>query len=836
MKKYFAFLLILFSSSAAFCKADSAALELKNKGILAFNDHFYTVASNYFVRYREKTRHENPEYAEASVLLVRSLVQEKRYTDASNVLKDYSTRLLALDKRNLQQELDYWTGYIALTQKKHKDAEAVFRRIIADAVEVDLRIKALTSLAESAFVQKKYGVAKEFYLKLVSKYDRAVEGQNAAGELVKLFLLERDFFWAEREIKRMAASASLISQTNAEALKILYYSLKGDEKNALKQFNSFVQTNRRKKRSNNVFLASFYLGELLDGKKMYNDAASVYASALVYATTSPQTEQAMLKAASARIKAGDVEKAISILSDYLKTFSDSSRKGEVVFTLGGLYKKSKDNKTALKYFEQVVAMDKQTTDMRFKAQMEIADCYILSGDSNNAISAFLAAKKLAEKDNDKAKPIFLAAEEAYRVKKYIQAARYYQLVADEHSKSSYAEHARFYQGLAFVKEKQFSNAASSFQVFLREYPSSTLLPAVLFQQAIALKKQKKYAEAITFFDKLTKQYPGSRNVLQAILLQSECLTSSNKLSEAVALLQNALLKYPKEEMHPYVFSRLINLLFITGDSKKAIAIADEFIKKYGKTDLAPEVFCRLADFYFNSKNYRRATDYYTRLSQEFPKDKRAPQAQLDAAKATAEFSADGAVKLLVAIRENQGLDEKIKAQAAFEHGSILAAQAKYKEAAELFEVVLQYKDVPLSLFQKAAGRKGDCLFLNNQPAEAAAAYGALLKNEALLPELGDQVRFKLAESLIALKKQDDATAILHDIVYQHSAEIRNGKMRDWDYFSRAVFTLADVFVTKGEYEKAVKVLKRISNLKLPVAKEAANRIASLQEKMRTGDK
>lgn len=829
MKKYLVFYWSILSICSAFGVVRDVKV-LKDKGVLAFNDHFFTVSSNYFLKYHGAIKKENPEFAEATLLLVRSLIQEKRYSDVETILADYKSRKLPLTKKSLQQELDYWAAFLALTKQKFTEAEPVFRALIADAVEVEIRIKALTSLAESAFVQKQYATAKKLYLTIVSKYENSKEGQRASAELVKLFLLEEDYFWAEREIKRMAMSKQEEAQTNARALTILFHTLKGDEKKALTEFNAFI-SQKRSKKSSNIYLAAFSLGELLDSKKLHKEASEAYNRAMIFSTTTPHTERAMLKSASALIKAEDAKGAIAILDEFTKTFAHSNKMSDVLFTLAGLYKKLQNYSMALTFFETVVKLDKASQDLKFQAQMEVASCYILTDNSDKAIEAFLVARKLSEKDSDQAQSIFLAAEEAYRVKNFEQAAKYYQQIANEFKKSRYAENARFYQGLAFVKEKKYAEASGAFKIFISEFPESKLLPAVLFQHAIALKKQDRYSEAISFFSQFVTKFPDSRNVLQAILLQTEAQTELGDVTDAIRILESALVRYKAEELHPYVYSRLINLHFVAGDSNRAVTLSMEFMKKYDKSELTPEVLCRLADFYANSEDFKKAAHFYSQLATVFPKDKLTPRATLDTAIATSRFDKEQAIKLLAAIEGNKDFTDVIRAEAAFVHGTILAEKMRHKEAVKLFDTVVTFKEVPADLVQKATGRKGDCLFLDKQPAEAAAVYGSLLKSENLLPELADQVRFKLAETLISLKKSEDAEAILHDIVYQHSVESQEGVYRNVNYFIRAAFTLSDSYVLAGKPAKAIKVLKRVVELNLPISKEANQRIEILLEKM-----
>jgi len=826
MKKFLLSTLLLFTVTL-FAKESE---DFKSKGIMAFNDNFYSIATNYFTKHLKSVDKKNPEFAEATVLLTRSLMQEERYQTATEVLKNYSKALLPLSQKTLQTELDFWTAYIALTQKKYQEADQTFRRIHNKSDDKTLKVRALASLAESMFQQKKYRQCKDYYLKLVNSYENSAQGEKATAELVKLFLLERDFFWAEREIKRMKLSQIKAVKSNASALEILFESLRGNEKKALESYQKATTEVWSKERNNNIYLSLYYLGELLTSKKEFTNAAKVYTTSLAYTTTTKQTEQAIFKIANANINNNKTVEAITILVDYTRTYPDSARINEVLSLIGSLYKKNKEYSAALQYFGKVIKSKTASSDLKFRTQLEIADCFVSVDSPEKAITAFLEARKMAETSKDKAKSVFMAAEEAYRTNNFQQAIMYYQLIIEEYNDSSYTEHAYFYQGLAYEKEGKLNEAAIAFQTFLKNFPSSSLLPAVLFQYAAVLKQQTKNEEAATYFEKLVKLYPNSRNTLNATLLQSDCLTASGKTNDALKLLQEALKKYEKAELHPYVYSRLVNLLLLTGKNEEAIKIAKEFFAKYDKTELAPELICRLGDFYKNSKDYINASKYYDKLAKEFPEDKRAEQAALDSAIVSKFFDIPKSLEKLIAITKNEKISNVIKAEAFFEIGTIFSNRADYEKAAKEFAKVATLKEIPVKLSQKAEGRRGDSLFLANMTTEAAEVYTALLQAENLSSYLKDQVRFKLAQSLILQKKTDEAITILHDIIYQHNSEQSKGSVRDWRYFTRAAFELSDLYVSQGKTEEAVKVLQRIENKSLPVAAEARTRITNLKEK------
>lgn len=819
MKKIFTILL------AATLYSFANPNELKEKGLLAFNDNFYSASTEYFSKYLDVLPKKNPLYAKGTILLIKSLVQEKRFNDASKVIKNYSALLLPIKDKIVQQEMEFWTAYLSFKQKNFVDSERILNAIIKQPMSSKLQIQANAALGESYFMQKKFNETIRVYTTLTNKFSQSKEAQFAAVELVKLFVLKKDFFWAERQIAKLMANNDPKVKEKATLLSILIFCLKADDQSALENYEKLYNTTKPSKRDSEWFVVSYYLGELLFDKKNYAASSSTFSHALTFASSRKNYQNVLLKLALAYSNNNDNKLAIETYKEFLELYGDNKLYPQVVFALATVYKKEKNYKDAITQLKTVIKSDKYDNNIKFDAHMMVADCYTKSKQTSLAIEEYLTAKKMATRDKDKAKSLFLAAEEAYKDHKYDVAASLYQQVADDFQESSFAERARFYQAITYAKDKKFAEAEKIFDIFLKEYPGNSLIEAVIFQKAVVIKQQKKFVEAIPVFADLYLHYPQSRNALQAILLAVECMSAVGKNDEAVSLLKNALVTYKDDELHPYVYSRLFQLYMVMNNSSDAIKISDEFMKKYSDSKLAPEVIMGLADYYANSRDYVKATRFYEMLSTKFPKHKWASLAMYESAQATRHFSVEKSLSLLNKMVAMKDLTPEWKAEAGLLAGNLLIDKLDYVEALKVLASV-NSELIDTNLQFTISGRIADCYFLSGDLEKAIGIYLKLTK-QVTNPDLKVQAKFKLAKCYIDSEQKKEAEKELLDIVYQMNVAVNNAQIVDWKYFSRGAFTLVDFYIEEKRIDEAKKILERLTKLPFALSKVAEQRLKAL---------
>ena len=155
------------------------------------------------------------------------------------------------------------------------------------------------------------------------------------------------------------------------------------------------------------------------------------------------------------------------------------------------------------------------------------------------------------------------------------------------------------------------------------------------------------------------------------------------------------------------------------------------------------------------------------------------------------------------------------------------------------------------LQRRAVLARANCYFVMgasdaNRYRSAIDAYRAIQQDEAFSPSQRIAAAFNMARALEKLRRLDEAADVYYTHVVQaywngvHGTETvgagGEGPRRVWydasarQYFSRAVYILADHYESRGELEQAISMLAYLVRAGLPAKEEAKRRISQLKEK------
>ena len=127
---------------------------------------------------------------------------------------------------------------------------------------------------------------------------------------------------------------------------------------------------------------------------------------------------------------------------------------------------------------------------------------------------------------------------------------------------------------------------------------------------------------------------------------------------------------------------------------------------------------------------------------------------------------------------------------------------------------------------------------------AIDAYGMIQKDESYSPSQRLAASYNMARALEKLRRLDEAADVYYtNVVLAYWDGVRpdgspgaENAPRVWfdssarQYFSRAVYNLADHYESRGELQQAARMLEYIVRASLPAKDEARRRIAQLKEK------
>ena len=828
MKKYI-WILIFFLG--IYQLSASPQEDLLTKASLAFNDSFYSVSSRYLERYLKQTKAGSLKNAQGTIRLAKSYALEKRYAELLTLISNFDTSTINKrpDTALILQKIKFWKAYGEIKQGQYQLADPELIKIALAPLSDVVAINALGALSESKFKQADIQKSIHYYMELSKKYSGSVEAKFARIETIKLFILENKFFWAEREINKMIKEEASSVNQNGKLLKLFLLTLKGEGKEALVLFNQLI-VHKDDSRSHDWFLTTFYLAALQEEEKDFEVAAKLYARCLVYSTNLEGSEKVMYKLAGCYIKSGNFDQAIASLEDYLSTYPSSKYRVEVKMSLVGLYRKKKRYTEALSLLSAIIKNPKASRQDKFESQLMIAEVYIEQERTEESVTAFLAASAFATDEDDKARSIYLAAEQSFSKGDFKQASELYESLTVNYPRSSFTERGHFSQGISLIRIEKLKKANKVFASFMVAYPNSSFLPNVLYRNAKAFQKQERYEEAKEQFNKVFTTFNSSLDAPKALLAYSNCLSDLGIGLQAIDELKKGIEDFKSSKLIGQIYEQLVYLLLTFSTPEEGLNYADQFIKKHRTSPLAGDILFRVANYWRNVGNDRHARREFLRLHDNFPKNHMAQEAYLQAGLASMSFDRTRAELIFIEIVKNEAYTKRIRAKAALAVGNLEVERQKYDAAIPYFSFV--GSNLPESkLVYIAQGRKADTYFLQSKPKEAADIYRSLIANQEVGAGLKEQSRFKLAKILLSQEEHAAAEGILMDLIYAYNADILNNMIRDWYYFTRAIFILSDHYLSVEKVELALSVLERLEKLNLPLSGEARKRANALRKKI-----
>ena len=161
----------------------------------------------------------------------------------------------------------------------------------------------------------------------------------------------------------------------------------------------------------------------------------------------------------------------------------------------------------------------------------------------------------------------------------------------------------------------------------------------------------------------------------------------------------------------------------------------------------------------------------------------------------------------------------------------LCALMRFADALPLYDAAVESDAAD----ETAALRRADCLFtLGAENAayftKSAEAYSDIMRT-ATSPEIVAECAYKIGRGIEKSGAADAALKHYYGTIVAPYDALETAPSDDAaTWYSRAFFAASEILSAKGEREAAAKILRRVSDDKLPGAAEAARRIERLEHK------
>lgn len=827
----------------------------RQKGLLAFEDGIYDTAARFFLKYRQGTNFREPDFTDATILLIRALLRQDDVEAARQALNYYEKHSPGIAVGSYAETFDYWRIAVLFAEDRLQEGIAAAKSFLNQAEARDLSAGVRFMMANAFIEQKDWDRAVATLRRLITNYPQADRIGEARFRLAYVYLAQGEGAKAQQVLEQVAAQAQPGDPRFAVRLQIyraLRHAAQGELEVAVKLYKAIADRQPPGAAREWWLLLSHLVSASLE-KGEYQLAAELAGAAETAAEDREDKVQMRLYRTEALIKAEELEAAVQSVDEFAKDYADTKAVNKALFNLALFLRKQKEHKLAAEYFQKVAANeDTAPRDLRYQARLNKGWALKEAGSLDDAVAAFAAAARLGATDTEQAQALFFAGNIATHLEDYGDAAMYYQNVADNYPQSQYAEQARFRQAQARAMAGLYSDAAMVYRDFLKKYPNSPRRAEALLERGIALKKAGNYQESVTVFQSFAEKFPDHAEMPRALLEGFSAAKAQGEVRIAFEFIDALIAGYPDSDLYVHALYHRIHYHFLQGHGKKAMADAQVFMKKYARLPLSADVNIWVGDYLANEDNYGEAEDYYLAAANNHPNTIQAQIALYEAGRCARRLGkTERAATLLeqfISNYEPQTLPN-LHARALMLRGDIRAETGAFQPALELFraaEATAEENELKLG----AAGRIGDMLYsLATQSSNAGERVKLLQQaigqftelqaeaETAKLLRLRQKARYRLAKCFEKNNEKEKAIDLYLDIFYGYQVDLPDDNGEDWYYFTRSGYDAARLLMLQNSVhgqdnlKNAARIYERIARSGVPTANEAGQRARELRKKL-----
>jgi len=459
----------------------------------------------------------------------------------------------------------------------------------------------------------------------------------------------------------------------------------------------------------------------------------------------------------------------------------------------------------------------------------------------------------------------------WTLQRYAEAAVMFEKAAGLTSDSGLREELLVKAADACFANAQFKLAAAAYERILAEFPATPLAPQVLFQCADSLARQGQSAEAENRFRELVRRFPGnalaerslmriaenreeqgSAHIPAALAAYADVMTifpggalyaealhrhglaayQIGDLDLALKDFTRVVAEFPKSRVAPQAYFMRGWALYMRGQEEESLKVCQSFVERYPDSEWTSAVMFWIGEYAYNHGTYVEAEAQFIRLADQSPRDPLADQALIWAGRsAMMQKEYLKAVDLFSRLAKTYPSSPRL-AEARFLQGDSLSELGEFSRAIVVFDDLLA-KYPSSTLVSAAWGRRGDCQFTlgatdPKRYDEAVASYRSVAHSPGTTFDLGLQAEFKIGRCFDKQGRRGDALEQYYAKVVVAYLAVRNPDPAAAVWFTKAAFAVADILELEKNWKRAVAVLERVVDARVPAGGDARKRIEQIR--------
>ncbi|MFC1509015.1 tetratricopeptide repeat protein, partial [Candidatus Omnitrophota bacterium] len=388
--------------------------------------------------------------------------------------------------------------------------------------------------------------------------------------------------------------------------------------------------------------------------------------------------------------------------------------------------------------------------------LDKASIYLETGKPDSAAVLLYDITDTIESAAHKVRALYYLSEAVGQLRRFDEKKEYLSSAVNLDSSVEFADKARFSYMTMLLASGEYDTCISMAREFISLYSDSQLLPDVLFMSGNAYSETGEYQRAFNIFSDITKNHPDSPAANEAVMKAGICLYNLDLLGGSIINFEKYLVDTPKGANE--------------SDAHYYLGLAYE---RFWRPDLAANAFKNLI---LKHTSFPDIMDAYFRLGKNLFEVQRyieSENAFLNylANTDTSDVQHDDARYFLERINFKTG---KYYSEIQIAENFINKYPESPRSPALLFDLAKYYR-------------------LSNQTLRAADYYWVLLNND-LYSSFADSAAHLLADTYVAAKQRDKATAFLIERAVNNKNTVSGQKMlykmgslyESWELFDAAI--------------------------------------------------
>jgi TolA-binding protein len=466
-----------------------------------------------------------------------------------------------------------------------------------------------------------------------------------------------------------------------------------------------------------------------------------------------------------------------------------------------------------------------------EADLELARLHLAKQEWEGAIKAAEAGRL------QNPSPVFLQqvdwliAEANYHSGQFERAATIYEQLAER--APALSGDALFNAALCWLRLDRANEFSADYRQISND-PAKQAVQGELLLEEGAVEAAQEKPEAEETFRKFIRDFPRSSRVSEAWVALAELAFHAPKPNLEAA--RGNLAQARKQNPTPAALERADYLeIWIedatpSADEGAVIMAANKFLQRYPDSRHTAEVRMKLAEAYFRRQDFANAQTQFELLAQQKPDAPLAEKALFFAARSAMSSMGAGALDHALALLDQVvKLNGDLKWAARNEEAAIERRLGKNREAQALYDEVLKNDSKPAERREAICG-KGDIFYeLGATDREnyrrAIELYERLAAESGVPPHWRNQAEFKKGKALEKLNDKPAALTTYYGVVEQGT---RADRQREFFWFYKAGFNAAHLLEEANDWKSAVAVYRKLGAVGGTRSDEAKARLTQLR--------